>query len=75
MNSCIVSPDSLKTSTKALPTRISKVTKATFDEDDIPLPVKEATIHRIMRKYKQFGTYNAEWHRKGRRPLLSLTVL
>ena len=102
MNSCIVSPDSLKTSTKALPTRISKVTKATFDEDDIPLPanrfeytpfevikmissykgvnktlikqiikekyvpVKEATIHRIMRKYKQFGTYNAEWHRKGR---------
>ena len=28
----------------------------------------------MMHKYRLLGTYNAEWHTKGRRPVISLAV-
>ena len=30
------------------------------------VPVKEASIHRLMQKYRNFGTYNREWNVSGR---------
>lgn len=39
------------------------------------LSVKSATIHRIMRKYKEIDMYNKVWHtKKGRRPHIKSDV-